>query len=120
MTTDSIAVDVSPTAKRPISVGVYDATDAFRAIDQHSCVCFADDMTLIATTGRADDPTAQAWSDLIAAAPDLLAALKETHAALDVALATIITLDHDFRPTQWARWPAVVNAHDVIKRAEAR
>ncbi len=67
---------------RPITVGVYDTTDAFRAIGQHSCVCFADDMSLIAVTGRSNDPVAQRWSALIAAAPKLLECLRVAAVAL--------------------------------------
>ena len=62
-----------PITTRTIAFGIYSATDTFRAIDQHSCVCFADDMGLIAVTGRADDKEAQRWSEFIAAAPETAA-----------------------------------------------
>jgi hypothetical protein len=58
-----------------LNFGVYEATDNFRAIQQHSCVCF-DDMGLVAVTGPAEDKEAQEYAELFAAAPDLLAALK--------------------------------------------
>ena len=58
-----------------LNVGVYEATDAFRSIEQHSCVCF-DDMGLVAVTGPAEDKEAQAYADLFAAAPELLEALQ--------------------------------------------
>jgi hypothetical protein len=58
-----------------LNVGVYEATDAFRSIEKHSCVCF-DDMGLVAVTGPAEDKEAQKYADLFAAAPELLAALE--------------------------------------------
>ena len=58
-----------------LNFGVYEATDAFRSITQHSCVCF-DDMGLVAVTGPADDRESQKYAELFAAAPDLLKALK--------------------------------------------
>jgi hypothetical protein len=57
-----------------LNFGVYEATDAFRAIQQHSCVCF-DDLGLVAVTGPAEDKEAQEYAELFAAAPDLLKAL---------------------------------------------
>lgn len=60
----------------PWSVGVYDATEKFRSIEQHSCVCDPETMALIAVTGPADDRQSQIDADLIAAAPDLLAACE--------------------------------------------
>lgn len=68
---------------RPLSVGQYEPTDTFREISNHSCVCFADDLGLVATVGRATDPEAQQWADLFAAAPDLLAALNLCLDAID-------------------------------------
>lgn len=59
-----------------LNVGIYEATDAFRSIKQHSCVCF-DDMGLVAVTGPAEDKEAQKYADLFSAAPDLLSALTE-------------------------------------------
>jgi hypothetical protein len=61
--------------KKHLNFGVYEATDAFRAIKQHSCVCF-DDMGLVAVTGPADDEESKQYAELFAAAPDILAALE--------------------------------------------
>lgn len=72
---------------RPLSVGVYDATDEFRAIGQHACVCYADNLGLVAVVGRADDPEAQLWADLFAASADLLAALEAVLPYADSLLA---------------------------------
>jgi hypothetical protein len=58
-----------------LNFGVYEATDNFRAIQQHSCVCF-DDMGLVAVTGPAEDKESQEYAQLFAAAPDLLTALE--------------------------------------------
>ena len=59
-----------------LNFGVYEATDAFRAIQQHSCVCF-DDLGLVAVTGRAEDHDSQRYAELFAAAPELLHALQD-------------------------------------------
>jgi len=71
-----------PIITRPIAFGVYSATPAFRAIDQHSCVCFADDMGLIAVTGRAEDKEAQRWSEFFAAAPETAAERDQLRAVI--------------------------------------
>jgi len=59
----------------PWVVGQYEQTIEFLNIRNHACV-YLPDMALIALTGRADDRQAQIDADLIAAAPDLLAALE--------------------------------------------
>ena len=60
----------------PWTVGVYDATENFRSITHHACVCDPDTMALIAVTGPATDEQSQHDANLIAAAPDLLEALQ--------------------------------------------
>lgn len=67
--------------KQPVShtpgtwtVGVYEATEGFRRIRQHACVCDSETMDLIAVLGRAEDRQSQVDADLVAASPDLLAA----------------------------------------------
>lgn len=62
--------------KGPWSVGVYNATDNFRSIEQHSCVCDPETMALIAVTGPAHDRQSQVDADLIATAPELLEACE--------------------------------------------
>lgn len=66
-----------------LNAGVYEVTDAFRAIEQHACVCF-DDMGLVAVTGRADDEESQKYADLFAAAPEMLERLEDTLHDLNV------------------------------------
>jgi hypothetical protein len=58
-----------------LNVGVYDATDAFRAIEKHSCVCF-DDMGLVAVTGQAKDEESKRYADLFAASPEMYTMLR--------------------------------------------
>lgn len=58
----------------PWSVGVYEATEGFRQIRQHACVCDPETLALIAVLGRAEDRQSQIDADLVAAAPDLLQA----------------------------------------------
>lgn len=60
---------------RPLAFGVYETTPAFQAIQQHSCVCYADDLGLVAVTGPADDPESQRLAELLAASPQLRAEL---------------------------------------------
>jgi len=61
---------------RPLAANEYRATPAFRAIDEHACVCFADDQGLVATTGEAGDEQAAAYATLFALAPQMLRALR--------------------------------------------
>lgn len=63
------------------AVGQYIPTPNFLAITNHSCICDSKTMALIATCGRADDRQSQIDADLIAAAPDLLAASEAALAA---------------------------------------
>jgi hypothetical protein len=58
------------------TVGQYAPSETFKQIENHSCVC-RPDLGLIAIAGRADDPEAQALSDLISTSPELLMALKK-------------------------------------------
>lgn len=70
---------------RPLTFGVYYTTPTFRAIEQHSCVCFSDDMGLVASTGRANDEESQRYAELFALAPkmlELLLALQDDPEAL--------------------------------------
>lgn len=61
---------------RPLSVGTYQATESFRAITQHECVCFADDGGLVALTGPAGEAESAAYAKLFAAAPNQNKALE--------------------------------------------
>ena len=54
---------------------------------------------------------------LIAAAPELLAACKAQHTAIDTLLALLITRDATFMPTKSAEWPACVQAAAAIAKA---
>ena len=60
---------------RKLSVGQYVSTPEFKSIQNHSCVCFEDDLGLLAVTGPADDKESQSYADLFAAAPELLDAI---------------------------------------------
>lgn len=57
---------------RPLSFATHKATPHFKAIDQHACVCFADDMGLVATTGEAGDTESEQYAELFAQAPAML------------------------------------------------
>ncbi len=59
-----------------LEVDTYHATDKFRAIESHTCVCTAEDGGLMAVTGPAHDAKAQRYARLFATAPELLEALE--------------------------------------------
>jgi hypothetical protein len=85
---------------RHLTVGQYTPTPAFKAIENHSCVCYADDLGLVALTGPAADMDSQRYADLFAAAPDMLDTLKrtarwleETHASMGDECAAEVLAD---------------------------
>lgn len=61
---------------RKLSFGVYEATEDFRKIKEHSCVCYEDDLGLVAVTGLAGDEESEKYAELFAAAPEMLEALE--------------------------------------------
>ncbi len=74
------------------AAGFYQATEAFRRIDEHAAVMDSHTNELIAVTGPASDPEAVAVARLFAAAPALLAAGRavldgEAHALDDIRAA---------------------------------
>jgi len=91
--------------KRKLTVGVYYPTDAFKALTEHSCVCFEDDMGLVAVTGPARDRESQEYADLFSAAPELLAALEG-----------LIPLIENTFPKQQETW--LSEARDAIDKAK--
>lgn len=58
-------------------VGVYEPSDEFRRVSAHTAVMRADDCRLVAVTGPVGDAASEADARLMAAAPDMLAVLKE-------------------------------------------
>lgn len=67
--------------------------------------------------GDSEQETANA--NLIAAAPDLLAAVRAQHDIIDTLLAMLITADPSFRPTKSDIWPriAAVGAVQLVAKA---
>lgn len=61
---------------RKLAFGVYPATAEFRKIENHSCVCYEDDLGLVAVTGPAGDEESEKYAELFAAAPEMLEALE--------------------------------------------
>lgn len=61
----------------PLAFGVYDASQSFRAIEQHSCVCFADDMGVVAVTGKAGDEESEKYAELFAKVPEMRSLLQD-------------------------------------------
>jgi hypothetical protein len=76
---------------RQLAYGVYDATPNFQSIPQHSCVCFADDMGLVATTGPAGDKESEEYAELFAKAPIVALAAREMLDAI-ISAARVVTL----------------------------
>jgi hypothetical protein len=65
-----------------LNYGVYETTETFKSIKQHSCVCF-DDMSLVAVTGPAEDEESQKYAQLFAQAPALLRELDNAVTLLE-------------------------------------
>lgn len=63
------------------------------------------------------DESLMANARLIAAAPDMLAALKAQHEAIDVLLAMVIGLDKTFLPTKSSVWPKLLQGKAAIDQA---
>ena len=77
---------------RTLSYGVYNATDNFKSIAQHSCVCFADDMGLVATTGPAGDKESEQYAELFAKAQGVDLAAREMLTTINRAVTAGVTL----------------------------
>lgn len=71
---------------------------------------------------KPDDPknnVLRANSQLIAASPDLLAACKAQHEAIDRLFAMLINLDHGFLPSKSGQpWSAINQGNEAIALAE--
>mgnify|MGYP001287945381 CR=1 FL=1 len=74
---------------RPLKFGIYEATPAFREIKMHSCVCFGDDLGVVAVTGPAGSESSQAYAELFANAPLTAEHLKKAQELLRKALPLI-------------------------------
>lgn len=98
----------------PWNVGVYEITETFKSIPQHSCVCDPVTLGLIAVCGPAEDQQSQVDADLIAAAPELLEALKGLKRGdcfCEVGIG---------RPGLTGHSPSCMRAKAAIGRAEGR
>jgi hypothetical protein len=69
----------------------------------------------------AHEMTAADYANLLASAPELLAACKVQHEAIDRLMARLITLDTGFLPSQSGQpWEALVQGNKAIKKAEVK
>lgn len=90
---------------RPLIAEKYETTPEFAAIPRHTAVAFADDKGLVAVTGPLGDAEAERYAQLFAAAPELLASLKE------------VIEDNGLEPGDFA---GIERALAVIAKAEGR
>ena len=72
---------------RKLTTGFYQPTDSFKSIHEHFAVMNEEDQGLVAVVGAVDDDLENVketmrYAKLFAAAPDLLAALKEAELAI--------------------------------------
>jgi len=107
----------------PWTVGEYTPTANFITITNLSCVCDAETRALIAVCGRADDRQSQVDADLIAAAPDLLAAceriLAEFRLTADRGFARIYEGDDSLTALAGILEAAVAKARGAMTTTEA-
>ncbi len=61
---------------RELGFGIYETTAEFRKIGLHSCVCFKDDLGVVAVTGLAGDLESEQYAELFSVAPQMLDALE--------------------------------------------
>ncbi len=54
------------------------------------------------------------------AAPEMLAALKAQHEAIDILMAMLIPLDEKFMPTKSRIWPMLLQGKAAIDKAEGK
>jgi len=73
-----------------------------------------------APEGRVASLWSEANARLIAAAPSLLEACKDYHAALDMAFALLIESKPYFYPSKSEMWAAMVAGNEAIRKAEGQ
>lgn len=79
----------------------------------------ADDFAVAYLDGRSAEEH-EANARLIAAAPEMLAALKEQHEAIDILLAMLIQRDQTFMPSRSVVWPKLLQGRAAIEKAEGK
>lgn len=95
------------------TVGQYTPSENFKKITNHSCVCCAETLEVIALCGSADDLDSQKQADLMAAAPEMLKALEEMLNAFGVMRSQGVNV-LGFKEAVEAR----IKAHNAIKKAK--
>ena len=98
----------------PWAFGVYDATEYFKSIKQHSCVCDPVTLALIATCGKAEDKNSQADAEFICRAVNSHEELVKELGAIADALKAGDTV-HIESGSVWAKRIA-----DVLAKAEGK
>lgn len=103
---------MSKISMRQMTVGQYTPTDSFKNIPSHSCVCYADDMGLVAVTGPAGDLESQQCADLFSASPELLAVVEKF---LDLCPRV-----HDHDPIAGALADVCMEARVAVRKANGQ
>jgi|GEM_PF-4709663 len=74
-TTKDRGLKIEAKLLEPLDVGEYTATEEFKGIERHTCICRRDG-SLVAVTGPVDDREAIDYAILFAAAPDYALMLR--------------------------------------------
>jgi len=103
---------VAPTPKpawltRKVTVGQYTPSAPFKAINNHSCVCYADDMGLVALTGPAEDKDSQDLADFFVTACN-------AHEDLVKAISKIRRLAEDKKMSDAGKLSVILDILDVL------
>ena len=98
----------------PWRAGIYEATESFKNIEQHSCICDHDNYGLIAICGPAEDKQSQIDAAFIVHAcnchDELLAAGKRALSFLHIDVPLGTGNDHELMQCQIALQSAIAKA----------
>lgn len=115
---------MNPTAEHtptPWTFGVYEASEDFKAISQHSCICDPQTKALIATCGKANDLQSQTDAAFIVRAVNAHEKDQEIKRELVQMLNVFIDcIDGDIMATQFFDSTFVKKAKQAIAKAEGK
>lgn len=110
---------------RKLAFGVYKATEEFKSVDLHSCVCYADDLGLVATTGPAGDPLSEKYAELFASAPAQAERITALEQAMGKLLADMRLQEYYGFSGELAEFPEIASRHmneagDLLAKARGQ